>query len=197
VFLGIYDFLPDFFSALFCAIAVKLADDYLDKNTDALTNSFNWCQEYGDGTIIYAMLFLAVSAAFAPAIGISLFIGSYMIGMFHDLKISFPSGLTGFQESILLFIANLLFFGWNYTLFALLFVFSLQLLDDLIDIQVDKTVNRRNYAQCFGKVECVLLFMISLLTAYYLNPPVFRVVFAAVAIVFLLTLLTRRAGLKC
>ncbi len=180
----IYEFSRTLISVLCCGISVKLADDYLDSEKDALSNTFNFSNKIGKGGILYAMLFLGLSAGFNVIIGMALFLSSYIIGMFHDLRNIFPSHLTGFQESILLFVLGTLLWGWNTMLFAIFFIFSIQLLDDFIDIHLDRLSGHRNYVQKLGKWESTLLFIISVLSAYYFNNLAFVPATVATAILY-------------
>ena len=68
--------------------------------------------------------------------------------------------------------------------FAIFFIFSIQLLDDFIDIHLDRLSGHRNYVQKLGKWESTLLFIISVLSAYYFNNLAFVPATVATAILY-------------
>lgn len=188
----IYDFFSVFFSTFFCGASVKLADDYLDAEKDEISNCFNFYTQFGKGSLIYAMLFLVLSAAFNVIIGMSLFISCYIIGMFYDLKTVFPSHCSGLQESLLCLSIGGAFWGFKVMLFSICLVFSIQLIDDFLDIHLDKLAKHRNLIQTIGKYECLLLLSITLLSAYYCNPSTFFPVIIASFILYGLILYFQR-----
>lgn len=165
------------FSTLLCGIAVKLVDDFLDKDMDNRAGSSNFTIRLGNGTIIYAMLALTVAASINAMISIPLFLASYSIGMFNDLKQLFPSGLKGWQEALFILLLGILLWGWQLMLFSVLLISSIQLFDDYLDMYIDERVGYRNIANHIGKVECLLLSIITMLTAWLVEEHVFPFVF--------------------
>jgi hypothetical protein len=170
----IFEFIGTTFSVIFCAIAIKLADDFLDQDIDT---NYNFAKDIGKGTMIYSMLFMACAVCLNVSVSTSLFFASYIIGMFHDLKQQFPSHLSGIQESILVFIIGTFFWGWKTMVFSVLFILSIQLFDDYIDVHTDQLSGHRNWAHRLGNVECFLLFVVSILASWWIGehmfPPVF------------------------
>lgn len=184
-------------SVLLCAIAVKLVDDFLDRDMDTRAGSRNLAVRFGNGTVIYAMLALAVAASLNAMISIPLFLASYSIGMCNDLKQSFPSGLRGWQESLLVVLLGIILWGWEMMLFSLLFVSSIQLFDDYLDMSIDKRVGYRNIANRFGKVECLLLSIITILTAWSLEEHMFPFVFLGIFIFYSVLLFYQKGEYEC
>lgn len=171
----IFEFLSIASSVIFCAIAIKFADDFLDQEID--NNHHNFAIMLGNGIMLYGMLSMAIAVSINTSISISLFLSSYIIGMFHDLKNSFPSQLKGWQESLIVFIIGMYFCGWRSVSFSILFVLSIQLLDDYIDVYTDQLTGHRNWAHQLGKVECFLLFLLSILTSWLVYEQIFLPVF--------------------
>jgi hypothetical protein len=167
----IFEFLSITFSVIFCAITIKLADDFLDQDID--TNDNNFAKILGNGSMLYGLLSMAFAVSLNPSISITLFLGSYIIGMFHDLKHYFPSHLNGLQESTLVLIIGIVFWGWKTMIFSLLFIFSVQLLDDYIDDYIDRLSGHRNWSHRLGRVECFLLFLLSILAAWVVGEQMF------------------------
>ncbi len=177
MWLTIFDPLCTVSSVLFCCIAVKLIDDTLDKDYDSKVEYHNFATTLGPGAMVYAILSLALAASINASISIPLFLASYSIGMFHDVKQLFPSGLSGLQESVGIFFIGVLLWGWQSMLFSILFIFSIQLFDDYIDIHRDQLAGYRNFAHCMGKVECLLLAILTLLLSWQVYERLFPFVF--------------------
>jgi len=185
------EFISIMFSVILSAIAIKLADDYLDQDMDK--SEKNFATVLGKGSMLYGMVSMALAASLNTPISISLFLASYIIGMFHDLKSHFPSRLNGFQESILIFIVGVFLLGWKMILFSIFFVISIQLIDDYIDDSRDELIGHRNWAHRLGRVECFLLFLLTLLISWLINEEIFPAVFLG-AIVFYSTILYYQKG---
>jgi len=156
-------------SVLLCAVAVKLFDDFLDVERDRKGDCYNFTYLLGKGTPIYAALALALAGSIYPGMSLPLFFASYSIGMFHDLRQSFPSGLSGLQESFFVFFLGVLLWGWQGMLFSLFFIFSIQLFDDYLDSCQDQLAGYRNFAHRLGKTECLLLAIVTLLISWWLD----------------------------
>lgn len=171
-------------AVLFCGITIKLIDDFLDKNLDIQGGCPNFSKKFGDGIIIYALLSFAIATSINAVVSIPLFLASYSIGMSSDLKHPFPSGLSGMQEAVVVFFLGVLFWGWQNMVFSLLFMFALQLFDDYLDMYTDQCVGYRNLAHRLGKVECVLLGIISLLSAWQVGEHMFLPVFFGASLVY-------------
>lgn len=181
---AIFESLGIVISVILCSITVKLVDDFLDQDLDTHAGHYNFAQKLGNGAIIYGMLSLSLTASIHAAVSIPLFLASYSIGMFHDLKQHFPSGLSGLQESLLIFILGVALWGWQSMLFSMLFVFSMQLFDDYLDIYMDQAAGYRNFAHRIGKVECLLLSILTLLISWWINEDLFPPVFLGTGIFY-------------
>jgi 1,4-dihydroxy-2-naphthoate octaprenyltransferase len=177
-----------------CALAVKLTDDALDKETDLAAGRRNLAARLGPGTMVYAALCLAVAASINAPVTLSLFFASYIVGMFNDLRQAFPSRLRGWQESALVTLLGVILFGWHLMLFSLLFILAVQLTDDCIDMHSDRLCGQRNFACRLGWLECWLAGLIALLAAWWLDEKLFYPVLAGTTAFYLLTL--RCQGVK-
>ncbi len=156
-----------------CALSVKMLDDFLDRELDARAGRSNWARQLADGTPVYAILLLALAACLNAPVSLTLFFASYSIGMFHDLWQTFPSKLTGWQESLLVLGLGAIFFPWQQMLFSLLFVLAVQLTDDCLDYHLDRMAGQRNLAHRLGIVESLLLTGIALLSACWISSELF------------------------
>lgn len=120
-------------AVLLTGAAVKLADDVLDRHLDACRGritSYNLLQE---GSTTYALAFLAVAAALDPPRATSLFAAAYAVGMVGTAGERLPSGLKGYQESLLLLGGLGLWWGWQEIVSSLAVVGAWQLIDDMLD----------------------------------------------------------------
>ena len=157
-----------------CGVAIKLSDDWLDREVDFELQAYNWSTILGDGTMFYAMLFLTLAASLHTQVCLSLFLMSYGIGMFHDFHNYFPLGLTGWQETLMVSIMSILLFSWQITVFSALFVFAVQLLDDFIDFSSDeRRTGQRNIACRIGRYECFVLAVICIMVSWRLYAEIF------------------------
>lgn len=180
----IYDNSATVVAVILCAVAIKLADDFLDEEIDENIGNENWSIILGRGAPIYAMLFLSLSIYLNPPVSLSLFLASYSIGMLHDLKQRLPTNLTGYQESLIAFIIGIILCGWKLMIFAILFVIGVQLIDDCIDVQNDKLAGYRNLAYRLGCVEAYLLAVLSMLVSWWVAEDYFLPVFLATVIFY-------------
>ena len=187
------EFISIMFSVILSAIAIKLADDYLDQDMDK--SEKNFATALGKGSMLYGMLSMALAASLNASISLSLFFASYIIGMFHDLKNLFPSRLSGFQESVLIFIVGIILLGWKIILFSIFFVISIQLLDDYIDDSKDELIGHRNWAHRLGRVECFLLFILTLLISWIINEEIFPAVFLGTVVSYSIILYYQKGRL--
>jgi 1,4-dihydroxy-2-naphthoate octaprenyltransferase len=176
MYFAIFDFITSCMAVVFCAAAVKLADDFLDKEQDIRSGQYNWARPLGSSALFYAIICLIVAAGLNPEVSMPLFLASYIVGMFNDYQYIFPSRLTGLQESLIVFILGLCLFGLNSMLFSLSFILAIQLFDDCLDLHRDELAGCRNWAYRFGLTECSLLGTLCLLLAWYFNELTFFVV---------------------
>ena len=160
-------------SVILCAAAIKLTDDYLDKDIDNHSGRRNWAELLGSGAMVYAALFLAVAVALNRSLSLSLFFACYMVGMFNGLKFVYPSSFNGIQEATIVLILGLVLTNWEYMLFSICFSLAVQLIDDCIDFKLDKLAGSRNMAHRFGTLECLLGATLCLMGAVLVAEDVF------------------------
>lgn len=177
-----------FFSTVFCAAAVKLVDDYLDKELDAIDNQPNWIVRLGDGTVVYAMPLMVISISLRSDTSAALFLSAWAIGMFQHLGIKYPSGLHGWQEAVLSIGFGCLLAGWRVMLLALLITLGVQLVDDMLDRRSDCHRGLRNLADRWGMTECFLLVCICFFSAWWIAKGVIWPILGGIAVIYLLSL---------
>ncbi len=157
--------LPSFGAILLTALVIKCLDDYLDQdsNNPLLT-------ALGRGDVVYFVLGILIAAALDFSLVFSLFSASYIVGMFFDMKTKLPSGLPGWVESIIVITLSIIFTGLTSTLWAVMIIFSIQLLDDLLDYQKDMLNRQTNYAIMLGIERTIILFLLSMYISLALQP---------------------------
>ncbi|CUH94196.1 putative membrane protein [Propionispora sp. 2/2-37] len=180
----IFELGSTFFAVICCAAAIKLADDYLDYELDYRGKRGNWAEKLGKSTMYYAMICMVVAAAIHTQISVSLFFSSYIVGMFNDMEKQFPSRLSGLQESLVLLLLGGLLLGWQVMFFSLPLVFSVQLIDDCIDLSSDMLAGFRNLAHRYGIFECLLLALLGLFIAWFVNDDMFFPVCLAIIVFY-------------
>jgi 4-hydroxybenzoate polyprenyltransferase len=179
-------------AVILCAAAVKLLDDWLDRDDDRTAGRNNWAAMLGPGATVYAALLLAMAAALSTHISLALFFASYCIGMFNDFSRRLPSRLRGWQESLLVCGFGAVILGWHVMLFSLMFIAAVQLLDDCLDLTADQRAGLKNLAVRFGPVECLLAGLLLLLAAWWLDGTLFPPVLAGTLLFYLCSLALSR-----
>ncbi|KXS41772.1 MAG: hypothetical protein AWU54_1530 [Candidatus Frackibacter sp. T328-2] len=144
-------------------------DDYLDQNLDELIGKQTLAIKLRRATIPYALLSFSLSVILNIQWAISLFWGSYIIGMGNDLSNSLPSGLKAYQESIILFSIGCFLLPIYELISSILIIFNLQLIDDLIDAKKDEQIFHRNFTHILGERQAILLILIILVLNLYLH----------------------------
>lgn len=184
MWLEIFDYSKIFFAVVFCAVAVKISDDFLDVELDKCAGRNNWAEAIGRGAMIYAMLFLGLAACLNISISMSLFLGSYAIGMFQDLNQRFPTNLSGWQECLIVFTFGVIFLGLKVMVFSLFFLLSVQLFDDCIDAKADQYAGHRNLAHRLGILEAYMVAILTLLISWWVGRDIFVPVLCATVLVY-------------
>ncbi len=157
--------IPSFGAILLTGLVIKCLDDYLDQdsNNPLLTS-------LGRGGIVYFILGILIAAALDFSLVFILFSASYIVGMFLDMTIKLPSGLPSWLESIIVAIVSIISAGLINTFWAIMIMFSIQLLDDLLDYQNDLINQQTNYAIILGIERTVILFLLSMYISLALQP---------------------------
>lgn len=124
--------------------AIKIMDDYLDREENSLARKLDVA------ALPYSLLLTVAAAGLAPYYSLPLFLASYSCGMTADYREKLPTGLAGWQESLLALVLSLCFFGWRTTASAAVVILFIQLLDDFRDLRKDRLVSRSNLVHVLG-----------------------------------------------
>lgn len=151
-------------------VAIKLMDDYLDQELDALLGRRTLAAAVGPGTVAYAMAALALAMLLdGPAAG-SLFLAAYAVGMAHDPAGRLPTGLAGWQEAMVAAGAGALLAGLRVMAAALASMLFIQCVDDLRDAAEDARRGHGSLAARLGRVETGLVAAAALVAGLLIHP---------------------------
>ncbi|HHW02755.1 MAG TPA: hypothetical protein GXX35_08100 [Thermoanaerobacterales bacterium] len=160
--------LKTFLSVFLTGMVVKIMDDYMDMEFDELIKKDNITRILRLGTLPYALFIFSLACILNPPTAISLFFASFSTGMAGNLNAKMPSGLYGYQESILTIIMAVVLFGAVETFSSLFLIIAIQLWDDYADYRTD-IYSTKNWAFLLGKNECLLLGIIFFISSLYLD----------------------------
>lgn len=139
----------------------------MDQDIDNIGKKRNLFFTVKYGGLPYALLLLSFAFVLDPIVALSLFLSSFSLGMGWELTAKMPSGLYGYQESIVAFLLGFMLFKINMVS-SMSIIISIQLWDDVMDYSSDK-INKKNIAFLLGKIECFLLAIVFFLFALYLD----------------------------
>lgn len=188
------EFSSIFMAVLFSSVAIKLLDDTLDQEVDSVIGRRNFATTIGIGTVVYAVLALALAACFNYKMSIALFFASYSVGMFNDFGRTFPSRLRGWQEAVVVITMGSVFLGLSIMVFSLFFISGIQCIDDCIDSKRDRLCGQRNLACRLGSMECLAFGLIFILSAGWVNSELFLPVFFAALTTYTLLFYYQEVG---
>lgn len=143
------------FSFFFGGVSIKMLDDCIDENKTEF--------------IPYILCFLCISVGLWKS-NASLFLSSYIVGMYHDMNLKLISRLKAYQEQLLIFIISILLCGLNSTISSLLVITAIQLLDDLIDEKTDLYTGKKNWSILLGRVESIIILLLIITVSVYFYP---------------------------
>lgn len=156
------------FCVFFTGFVIKIMDDYTDQNIDKMLEKPNIYEAMELGGLPYVLLLLSLAFILDPITSLSLFLSSYVIGMMGSINVKMPSGLYGYQESILILLLSFIILKKIDMVSSITIIVAIQLLDDFLDYEKDY-LNKKNLAFVLGKTECLLLSVIFFLLTCYLD----------------------------
>jgi hypothetical protein len=156
-------------ATLLVGVAVRLLDDYIDRQLDELLGrSTSWHYLQGTG-LIYAMVALALGIRLSPMWGAALFFAAYGIGMASDPNAMLPSHLSGGLEFLIASALSIVVGGWNLGLAALSLMLGVDIIDDCLDLAKEsKVVSVRNWASLYGTGPALFLGFLAILSSLFL-----------------------------
>lgn len=146
-------------------IVIKIMDDFLDRDIDIDSNQWNISISLGRAVIPYSLLLLIISLYLNFAEAVALFAASYIIGMLHSYRGELPTGLNGWQEGIVVLLIFIYILPIHEIIAALIFIWIIQCLDDIIDykkeifINQDNIINKIGYFNA-GFITIILIFIL-------------------------------------
>lgn len=170
-------------SVLAAGVAIKLMDDFLDGAGDRRAGTVTVAARIGAGVLPYCLLALTVALLVEPRVAGALFLGAYAIGMAHDLDRRLPTGLRGWQESLLAAGISVIGAGWAVATAGVATMLFVQCVDDLADSEDDRVRSQANLAHALGPVETAFVATASAIVAVGLAPSLTVSVIVAVPVI--------------
>jgi 1,4-dihydroxy-2-naphthoate octaprenyltransferase len=159
----------ELFGIVLVGLTIKLMDDWLDIEFDQCIGRNTLAMRLGRACLPYALVLFGLAIAMAPKLAFSLFLAAYAIGMSHELLERMPTKMPGWLESILVLGISAAYAGFVLTAWAVCIMAMIQLLDDLMDLHVDRRSGQSNLAHRLGLVEATLLMFICLLASLLIS----------------------------
>ncbi|NPV52620.1 MAG: hypothetical protein HPY71_03745 [Firmicutes bacterium] len=156
-------------AALLAGVAIKLMDDYIDREVDEICGKYSFALTLEGALVPYALLCAALACALDSSLASSLIIGSYIVGMLPDLDEVFPSGLNARLESIVVGLFGVILLGWRAILSSIVLMSGVQLIDDIVDYLHEGAIVGRNYAKAFGCLGTGAAALASMMLGFILD----------------------------
>ncbi len=147
------------------ALTVKALDDLIDEPEGLL-----WMSDV-TRVFAYSLLFLVAAAGVAPGATVSLFLCAYALGMAPTPGERLPSGLPSWAESLGAVLFAALVTGPLETAGSLLLLAGIQVVDDLWDVERDRSAGTANIALAVGRRAAAALAVLFFAGALLLSPP--------------------------
>jgi 1,4-dihydroxy-2-naphthoate octaprenyltransferase len=148
---------------------IKLMDDYLDAEYDICRGKHTLAVKLSRATLPYALVLGFLAAYLNLNIAISVFFGSYAVGMLTTWREKLPTRLPAFVEILLALALSAMLVGWRTALWGACLMAMFDWLDDLVDRITDEKTGQRNMALRIGVVETTLLTLMVMCAAILLS----------------------------
>ena len=149
-----------FLGILVIGVVIKFMDDFLDKKIDNILDNKNYAVLMGNSIFPYTLLLMILALYLNFEEATTYFAASYVTGMAQDYNEKLPSHILAWQESLLVFLFSIIFISFYETIYAIILIFFLQLIDDFIDYQQDNYINDFNYIKLTGIIPGFILIII-------------------------------------
>lgn len=166
--------IPSIGAVILTAAAVKWLDAWIDAEYPAASIR---------GGAAYSLLAIMLAAILDARLTAALFTACYIVGMFLNMRLILPSGMPGWLESLLVFTFAGVYCGFVTAFWAVLVIFSVQLIDDLLDYQFDQQQGRCNIVREQGVERTMILFAFCFYISVLIEPFLSVLVFASALIV--------------
>lgn len=146
----------EFGAVLLTGVVVKTMDDYLDEA--CVPPELACPSPLSDRAVLpYCLAVFGLATWLGVTTSFSLFLASYCLGMVYDMRDKTPSGLRGYQESLLAVAAGVFLMGWREMLGGLCAIGAIQCFDDVLDYPKDLAATVRSVAVSLGRVEALAM----------------------------------------
>ncbi len=162
--------MPSIGAVILTAVAVKWLDTWIDEEDSAVS---------ARGGAAYSMLALLMASSLDLPLTIALFSACYAVGMLSDMRFILPSGLPGWLETVIALAFASVKSGLLTAFWAVLVIYSVQLIDDLLDYGVDRQMGITNLVSKLGPERSLILFVFCFYICVMVKPLLSVIVFAA------------------
>ncbi|MCL6631500.1 MAG: hypothetical protein K6T63_02610 [Alicyclobacillus herbarius] len=187
---GWLDYVRVFACLLLMAGAIKVMDDYLDRDFDLTCGKRTLAARLERSALPYGLVLALVATFLDLRVALAVFFGSYAVGMFANWKEKMPTHLPAYVEIVASIILACLFSGWQTALWGIAMMAAIDWLDDLLDRAVDRRSGQRNLASKMGTIETLLLVLAALGVAVLVNASLTVLAFLALPMIIVLDELT-------
>ncbi len=156
-------------AVFFTGCAIKLMDDYVDRELDQVLGGPNLAHVMGDGLPIYMALATALGIYLAPTIGITLFLAAYLVGMGDEIGARYLAGWRAWVEILVAAVLGYVIAPSHFTL-NLILISIVQLGDDILDLSRDRLTGKRTLPKLLGRRLSTLMLLALALAALAISP---------------------------
>lgn len=186
---------------LLTGVVIKLIDDYLDEEDEYYRSGdqqrTHLVAILGKGVAPYGLLLFAIAVSLDAASACTLFFAAYVVGMIKDPDIILPSYLSPRGESLIVVSGGVLLWGLSEMLSSAVVMATIQLIDDYRDQELDKQENRNNLVQQWGRIEVLLLTILTSLISLILDWEKLIIVLVLAPVINVLFMKGPRVGRRC
>ncbi|NLP18130.1 MAG: hypothetical protein GX376_03430 [Firmicutes bacterium] len=170
---AVVEFCMQVIAIFLVGVVIKLIDDYLDEMDESYkpNDHRNAClaKRLGRGIAPYGLLLFATAVSLDAGSASTLFFAAYVVGMVKDPDLVLPTYLSAWGESLIVITIGMLLWGYPEMLSSTVIMAAVQLIDDYKDQELDKRENRNNLVQQWGKIEVLLLIILTILISLMLD----------------------------
>ncbi len=154
---------------LLMGATIKLMDDYLDAEYDICRGKRTLAIKLSRASLPYALCLGLIAGFLKTDLAISIFFGSYAVGMLSTWKEKLPTKVPAYVEIVAAIALSVALVGWQTALWGVALMAVFDWIDDIVDLTSDQRTGQRNLARRIGVVETTLLTLAAMCVAVLCN----------------------------
>jgi 1,4-dihydroxy-2-naphthoate octaprenyltransferase len=154
---------------LLIGATIKLMDDYLDAEYDICRGKRTLAIKLSRASLPYALCLGLIAGFLKTDLAISIFFGSYAVGMLSTWKEKLPTKVPAYVEIAVAIALSVALVGWKTALWGVALMAVFDWIDDIVDLSADQRTGQRNLARRIGVVETTLLTLSAMCVAVLCN----------------------------